>query len=216
ARLGRFLSRDPISFAGGLNLYGYVGGNPVNGVDPAGLQDTPIPPNYRRPEPAEIHSGNHIDPHWRTPWSGCGSAYNCHAYTFHNKKRDPSQTQRELDWAKKHKFNCEAHQYNLDPLDDIQEQGYRKLRQGESVQIGDVVLYGIDVDNIPGLNYLPLNHPSGAISEVTHSGRVIDVDPQGNATLIRSKWGDSNLTDHHPRDVPSFYGPVREYYTKRD
>ncbi|MGE0495511.1 MAG: RHS repeat-associated core domain-containing protein, partial [Vulcanimicrobiota bacterium] len=42
ARLGRFLSRDPISFAGGLNLYGYVGGNPVNGVDPAGLQDTPI------------------------------------------------------------------------------------------------------------------------------------------------------------------------------
>ncbi|MCA9792361.1 MAG: RHS repeat-associated core domain-containing protein, partial [Candidatus Eremiobacteraeota bacterium] len=39
ARLGRFLSRDPIGFSGGLNLYGYVGGNPVNAVDPSGLDE---------------------------------------------------------------------------------------------------------------------------------------------------------------------------------
>ncbi|MGE0493026.1 MAG: RHS repeat-associated core domain-containing protein [Vulcanimicrobiota bacterium] len=36
--LARFLSRDPIGFAGGLNLYGYVGGNPVNHSDPSGLE----------------------------------------------------------------------------------------------------------------------------------------------------------------------------------
>jgi len=35
---GRFISKDPIGWAGGLNLYGYVGGNPVNFVDPSGLQ----------------------------------------------------------------------------------------------------------------------------------------------------------------------------------
>jgi RHS repeat-associated protein len=34
---GRFLNRNPLSYAGGINLYGYVGGNPVNFADPLGL-----------------------------------------------------------------------------------------------------------------------------------------------------------------------------------
>jgi RHS repeat-associated protein len=34
---GRFLSRDPLGFGGGdLNLYAYVGGNPMTGIDPSG------------------------------------------------------------------------------------------------------------------------------------------------------------------------------------
>jgi RHS repeat-associated protein len=36
AVLGRWISRDPIEEAGGLNLYGYVGGNVVGAVDPLG------------------------------------------------------------------------------------------------------------------------------------------------------------------------------------
>jgi len=35
--MGRFITRDPIGWAGGLNLYGYVGNDPVNAVDPLGL-----------------------------------------------------------------------------------------------------------------------------------------------------------------------------------
>jgi RHS repeat-associated protein len=56
--IGRFISKDPIGFVGGLNLYGYVdsvgkpyldinlytyaSNNPVNWIDPEGLQSRPI------------------------------------------------------------------------------------------------------------------------------------------------------------------------------
>jgi RHS repeat-associated protein len=37
ASLGRFISRDPIEEYGGINLYGYVRGNPISLSDPSGL-----------------------------------------------------------------------------------------------------------------------------------------------------------------------------------
>jgi len=38
SRIGRFIQKDPISFAGGdVNLYGYVQNNPMNLADPTGL-----------------------------------------------------------------------------------------------------------------------------------------------------------------------------------
>ena len=42
ASLGRWLSADPVGFAGGLNYYGYVNASPTNAVDPAGLDQAYI------------------------------------------------------------------------------------------------------------------------------------------------------------------------------
>ncbi|MBI1760229.1 MAG: RHS repeat protein [Acidobacteria bacterium] len=36
---GRFISEDPIGLKGGMNMFGYVGGNPVGKADPTGLCD---------------------------------------------------------------------------------------------------------------------------------------------------------------------------------
>ena len=48
---GRFLTRDPLGYGGGINLYSYTANDPVNELDPLGLQSpAPIkPPHWWRP-----------------------------------------------------------------------------------------------------------------------------------------------------------------------
>lgn len=59
--LKRFISEDPIGTAGGLNLFGYVGGNPIGFVDPDGLARNPKtgiwqpkPPKPPKPDPGNV------------------------------------------------------------------------------------------------------------------------------------------------------------------
>ncbi len=46
--LGRFLQTDPILYAGGMNLYAYVGNDPVNASDASGLACTLVTTNVWR------------------------------------------------------------------------------------------------------------------------------------------------------------------------
>src|SRR6266849_5605990 len=64
---GRFLTRDPISYSGGINLYAYVGNNPTNAIDPLGLE---ILTAKQYEQPILLPSGN--DSQW---WSDFWSEY---------------------------------------------------------------------------------------------------------------------------------------------
>jgi len=51
--LGRFVQRDPAAYTASLKLYGYLGGAPLNAVDPLGLWEKVL---FRRSQDRELYS----------------------------------------------------------------------------------------------------------------------------------------------------------------
>jgi RHS repeat-associated protein len=60
---GRWLTRDPLGEAGGMNLYAFVGNNPVNWVDPFGLKVINNSDNIVYYKPSEGETPRVIAPH---------------------------------------------------------------------------------------------------------------------------------------------------------
>ena len=61
-----YLSADPIGLAGGMNLYAYVGGDPVNWIDPMGLAMADLFKDgivniYPRSKKTRVFDGNTLD-----------------------------------------------------------------------------------------------------------------------------------------------------------
>ena len=61
---GRFMQRDPIGYEGGLNLYAYCNGDPIQGSDPDGLQPRP----WMMTDPMGASQPKLGRPGFKNPW----------------------------------------------------------------------------------------------------------------------------------------------------
>jgi uncharacterized protein RhaS with RHS repeats len=87
---GRFISKDPIGFAGGdVNLYGYVQNDPINWIDPEGLFGSPASKSHYEVE-GVMHgsiggggggrtTGRFFNPSWN-PFRGKSSSEICERF----------------------------------------------------------------------------------------------------------------------------------------
>jgi RHS repeat-associated protein len=89
---GRFTQEDPIGLAGGLNLYGFAGGDPVNFTDPFGLcpewlDEIPCVDVIASPmRPANASTGSGVNGSW-------------YGRTRFNQDGTPGKWHGGFDWA---------------------------------------------------------------------------------------------------------------------
>jgi hypothetical protein len=122
---------------------------------------------------------------------------------------EPSQT----DEGEAEQFNCHSYSTTLgegdlfdpfsrtgfphwlnNPLHQLTTGGYGRVAPDQRAHVGDVIVYRTE-DGV-----------------VTHTGVVREVDPDGNPSLVESKFGALGLYLHDPFDIPDQYGGPAELY----
>jgi len=76
--IGKWLTRDPIGEAGGINLYGFVLNDPVNAVDPLGLFSPFGGPGFTNVMPSKPPSWSEQANNYPSPVPGLGEGVNMH------------------------------------------------------------------------------------------------------------------------------------------
>jgi RHS repeat-associated protein len=68
AKIGRFITEDPIGLAGGINQFAYVGNNPVNWIDPWGLHAWPYSHSHSKQDHPYQKAYAETFGRFGTPW----------------------------------------------------------------------------------------------------------------------------------------------------
>ncbi len=170
--------------------YGYTRNDPINKIDFTGFGDEPITSDYKGK--VEIAPATPIGL-ILTPGIAYNSlrAYNCHSFSLcgmvGDRHPDPNSTQL-MDG---HVPEDILPLWNQEAEDDLE--GYSALSFDSHNEVGDIIAY--------------MSYDAEGKSTIIHTGIVTAVDDKGNASQITSKWGDTPLFQHHPRDTGGNYGP---------
>ncbi|MHA4808472.1 DUF6443 domain-containing protein [Flavitalea flava] len=120
-------------------------------------------------------------PKYNFDGSNNGEAYNCHSYAWENSQGSQYDPENSPQWPK----------WDNDPTNNTQL--YHPIAFNDPNQVGDRVIY------------YNVNSKGNVVP--THSAIVSQVDKDGFATQVTSKWGQLGVYEHAPRDVPASYSP---------
>ena len=179
------MNRDPIEESGGLNLYGYILNDPINSIDPFGLQGPRV--GWRRPKPsspldaARQMNGSWLwaepspfPPNWFLAPKCNKLVWDCHRMTYC--KPDPSKAS---------KGGSPLYPTVQDVQDpDIDIPGYTPPHSGP-FRSGDIVT--------DGGSHMGIQDANGDWQASSRTGTVFQAPPGTGPGTFNSVWGRSPI-----------------------